>query len=98
MHEYPSETGLKDPGQPPLPGAELTYETDRVSVLPSCLILAGALITVREFTGETMLHLDWVRELFFIMGISVGTCVLAVIYSALENVIPFLRGGLGRMN
>lgn len=45
-----------------------------------------------------MLHLDWVRELFFIIGISIGTCVLAAVYAALENVIPFLRGGLGRMN
>jgi hypothetical protein len=98
LPEFLQETDLKDPALPRLPGAELTDGTGRVSVLPSCLILAGALITVREFTGETMLHLDWVRELFFIMGISVGTCVLAVIYSALENVIPFLRGGLGRMN
>ncbi|MBX9761371.1 MAG: hypothetical protein K2Y29_21520 [Beijerinckiaceae bacterium] len=45
-----------------------------------------------------MLHLDWVRELFFIMGISVGTCILAAIYASLENVFPFLRGGFGRMN
>lgn len=45
-----------------------------------------------------MLHLDWVRELFFIMGISAGTCLLAAAYAALENVFPFLRGGLGRMN
>ena len=45
-----------------------------------------------------MLHLDWVRELFFIMGISAGTCILAFVYSALEKVIPFLRGGLGRLN
>jgi len=45
-----------------------------------------------------MLHLDWVRELFFIIGISVGTCILAAIYAALEKVIPFLRGGLGRMH
>ncbi len=45
-----------------------------------------------------MLHLDWVRELFFIIGISIGTCVLAFAYSALEKVFPFLRGGFGRMN
>lgn len=45
-----------------------------------------------------MLHLDWVRELFFIIGISVGTCILAAIYAALEKVFPFLRGGLGRMH
>ncbi|MDP2357610.1 MAG: hypothetical protein Q8M31_16325 [Beijerinckiaceae bacterium] len=45
-----------------------------------------------------MLHLDWVRELFFIMGISAGTCLLAVVYATLENVFPFLRGGLGRMD
>jgi hypothetical protein len=45
-----------------------------------------------------MLHLDWFRELMFVIGISAGTCVLAVIYASLENVFPFLRGGLGRMN
>lgn len=45
-----------------------------------------------------MLHLDWVRELFFVMGISVATCVLAFVYAALEKVFPFLRGGLGRMH
>ncbi|MFN3889668.1 MAG: hypothetical protein ACK4MV_04655 [Beijerinckiaceae bacterium] len=45
-----------------------------------------------------MLHLDWVRELFFILGISAGTCILAAVYAGLENVFPFLRGGLGRMN
>ncbi|MFN3891039.1 MAG: hypothetical protein ACK4MV_11625 [Beijerinckiaceae bacterium] len=45
-----------------------------------------------------MLHLDWVRELWFVFGISVVTCLLAVIYSALEKVFPFLRGGLGRMH
>ena len=52
---------------------------------------------VRKYTGEIMLHLDWVRELYFIAGISVGTCLLAVAYSELENVFPFLRGGFGRM-
>ncbi len=66
--------------------------------MPSCLFPAGALSTIREFTGEIMQHLDWVRELIFIMGISVSTCVLAFVYAALENVIPFLRGGFGRMN
>lgn len=45
-----------------------------------------------------MLHLDWFRELMFIIGISIGTCVLALVYSALEKVIPFLKGGLGRMH
>lgn len=44
-----------------------------------------------------MLHLDWVRELFFIIGISIGTCLLAVVYAALEKVFPFLKGGLGRI-
>ncbi len=66
--------------------------------MPSCLIWAIGLIGVREYTGEIMLHLDWVRELFFIMGISVGTCLLAFVYAALENVFPFLRGGFGRLN
>ncbi len=45
-----------------------------------------------------MLHLDWVRELFFILGISAATCTLAFVYASLEKVFPFLRGGLGRMN
>ena len=45
-----------------------------------------------------MLHLDWFRELMFIIGISIGTCVLAFVYSALEKVFPFLKGGLGRIN
>lgn len=45
-----------------------------------------------------MLHLDWFRELMFIIGISIGTCVLAAVYAALENVFPFLKGGLGRMH
>lgn len=44
-----------------------------------------------------MPHFDWLRELIFIIGISVGTCVLAVIYAALEKVFPFLKGGLGRI-
>jgi hypothetical protein len=46
---------------------------------------------------KEMLHLDWVRELFFIIGISIGTCLLAIAYAALEKVFPFLKGGLGRM-
>ena len=41
-----------------------------------------------------MLHLDWFRELMLIIGISIGTCVLAAVYAALENVFPFLKGGL----
>ena len=45
-----------------------------------------------------MPHFDWVRELFFILGISVGTCILAAIYATLESIFPFLRGGLGRMD
>lgn len=45
-----------------------------------------------------MLHLDWVRELWFIFGITVATCIWAFIYSLLERVFPFLRGGLGRMH
>lgn len=45
-----------------------------------------------------MLHLDWVREIFFIIGISAATCAIAAIYAALERVIPFLRGGLGRIH
>jgi hypothetical protein len=45
-----------------------------------------------------MPHLDFVREMYFILGISVGTCVVAAIYASLENVVPFLRGGLGRMD
>ncbi|MDP2357532.1 MAG: hypothetical protein Q8M31_15935 [Beijerinckiaceae bacterium] len=45
-----------------------------------------------------MLHLDWVRELLFILGISVATCALAIVYASLEKVFPFLRGGLGRMH
>lgn len=45
-----------------------------------------------------MLHLDWVRELFFVLGISAATCVLAVVYAALEKVFPFLKGGLGRLH
>lgn len=45
-----------------------------------------------------MLHLDWVRELYFIVGISIGTCLLAAGYAALEKVFPFLKGGLGRVN
>jgi hypothetical protein len=45
-----------------------------------------------------MLHLDWFREPMFIIGISIGTCVLAFVYPALEKVIPFLKGGLSRMH
>ena len=45
-----------------------------------------------------MLHLDWVRELVFVISISIATCVLAVIYAGLEKIFPFLRGGLGRMH
>jgi len=45
-----------------------------------------------------MLHLDWVRELYFILGITAGTCTIAVVYASLEKVFPFLRGGLGRMH
>lgn len=45
-----------------------------------------------------MLHLDWVRELTFIVSISVATCVLAFIYALLERVFPFLKGGLGRVH
>ncbi|MBX9759586.1 MAG: hypothetical protein K2Y29_12500 [Beijerinckiaceae bacterium] len=45
-----------------------------------------------------MLHLDWVREIFFVIGISIATCIIALVYAALEKVIPFLRGGLGRMH
>lgn len=45
-----------------------------------------------------MLHLDFVRELIFIVSISVATCILAFVYASLEKVFPFLKGGLGRMN
>ena len=45
-----------------------------------------------------MLHLDFVRELVFIVSISVATCILAFVYASLEKVFPFLKGGLGRMN
>ena len=45
-----------------------------------------------------MLHLDWVRELFFIFGLSVGVCILAAVYAALERAFPFLSGGLGRVH
>ena len=45
-----------------------------------------------------MLHLDWFRELVFVISISAATCALAVVYAALEKVFPFLRGGLGRMH
>ncbi len=44
-----------------------------------------------------MLHLDLVRELIFMAGITVATILLALAYAALEKVFPFLRGGLGRM-
>ena len=45
-----------------------------------------------------MLHLDWVRELFFVVGISIATCVLAFVYATLEKVFPFLKGCLGRLH
>lgn len=45
-----------------------------------------------------MLHMDLAREAYFIIGITAGTCLLALAYAAMENVVPFLRGGLGRMD
>ena len=45
-----------------------------------------------------MLHLDWLRELIFVISISVATCILAAVYAALEKVVPFLKGGLGRLH
>lgn len=45
-----------------------------------------------------MPHFDLFRELMFVIGITAATVLLSIIYAALENVFPFLRGGLGRLN
>lgn len=45
-----------------------------------------------------MLHMDLMRETYFVLGIAAATGALAVVYAGLENVFPFLRGGLGRMD
>jgi hypothetical protein len=44
-----------------------------------------------------MPQLDLVRELTFAVGAAGVTLAFAAIYAGLETVIPFLRGGLGRV-
>ncbi|MDB5571692.1 MAG: hypothetical protein JWN93_2875 [Hyphomicrobiales bacterium] len=39
----------------------------------------------------------WTGEFAMMVGLVVATIAMAGIYAALENVFPFLRGGLGRM-
>lgn len=44
-----------------------------------------------------MPQFDLVREMTFV-GLAIGgTLGFAAIYAALESVVPFLRGGLGRI-
>ncbi len=39
----------------------------------------------------------WTGEFVMMVGLIAVTLVLAGVYSALENVFPFLRGGMSRM-
>lgn len=45
-----------------------------------------------------MPHFDLFRELSVIIGATVATGILAVVYAGLEKVFPFLKGGFGRLN
>ncbi|MDT2021591.1 hypothetical protein [Methylocella sp. CPCC 101449] len=44
-----------------------------------------------------MPQFDLYREMTFVGIAIVGTLGFSAIYAVLENVIPFLRGGLGRV-
>ncbi|MFZ9502097.1 MAG: hypothetical protein ACO27F_11055 [Beijerinckiaceae bacterium] len=39
----------------------------------------------------------WTGEFTVMAGIIAMTLLFAVVYAALENVFPFLRGGMGRV-
>jgi hypothetical protein len=39
----------------------------------------------------------WMGEATVMAGIIIISLLFAAVYAALENVIPFLRGGMGRM-
>jgi hypothetical protein len=39
----------------------------------------------------------WTGEATVMLGIVIMTLLFAAIYAALENVFPFLRGGMGRV-
>ena len=45
-----------------------------------------------------MFNIDWTKDFFVLIGLCAGACAFAGVYAALENVVPFLRGGFSRMN
>ncbi|HEY8578798.1 MAG TPA: hypothetical protein VIL72_02860 [Beijerinckiaceae bacterium] len=45
-----------------------------------------------------MFNIDWLKDLYVLIGLSAGACLFAGFYAALETVVPFLRGGFARMN